>query len=229
MVGGFKIYIAGSHVVYNNIKKYYSDGGLRDFDYHFMSTVFERQMEVVECTYATLPQMKSSSLSVGGHLEGRRIGFDVGGSDIKVSAVKDGEVLSSEEIVWLPKLNEDINYHYESHDGRAADYDDWNLNGDIILFDDAIDAPIELSSMGIRVNKDSLLKQLKQKGELKKLDNPYCQSIMNNELPFTIGGGIGQSRLCMYYLQKKHIAEVQSSYWDKKTLKKLKKQGIKIL
>ena len=113
VVGGFKIYIAGSHVVYNNIKKYYSDGGLRDFDYHFMSTVFERQMEVVECTYATLPQMKSSSLSVGGHLEGRRIGFDVGGSDIKVSAVKDGEVLSSEEIVWLPKLNEDINYHYE--------------------------------------------------------------------------------------------------------------------
>ena len=115
------------------------------------------------------------------------------------------------------------------HDGRAADYDDWNLNGDIILFDDTIDAPIELSSMGIRVNKDSLLKQLKQKGELKKLDNPYCQSIINNELPFTIGGGIGQSRLCMYYLQKKHIAEVQSSYWDKKTLKKLKKQGIKIL
>ena len=115
------------------------------------------------------------------------------------------------------------------HDGRAADYDDWNLNGDIILFDDAIDSPIELSSMGIRVNKDSLLKQLKQKDELKKVDNPYCQSIINNELPLTIGGGIGQSRLCMYYLQKKHIAEVQSSYWDKKTIKKLQKLGIKPL
>ena len=113
VVGGFKIYIAGSHVVYNNIKSYYSEGGLRDFDYHFMGTVFERQMEVVECTYENIPQEKSSSLSVGGHLEGRRIGFDVGGSDIKVSAVKDGEVLSSEEIVWLPKLNEDINYHYD--------------------------------------------------------------------------------------------------------------------
>ena len=113
VVGGFKIYIAGSHVVYNNIKNYYSEGGLRDFDYHFMGTVFERKMEVVECTYENIPQMKSSSLAVGGHLEGRRIGFDVGGSDIKVSAVKDGEVLSSEEIVWLPKLNEDINYHYE--------------------------------------------------------------------------------------------------------------------
>ncbi len=113
VVGGFKIYIAGSHVVYNNIKNYYSEGGLRDFDYHFMGTVFERKMEVVECTYENIPKMKSSSLAVGGHLEGRRIGFDVGGSDIKVSAVKDGEVLSSEEIVWLPKLNEDINYHYD--------------------------------------------------------------------------------------------------------------------
>ena len=113
VVGGFKICIAGSHIVFNNIKKYYSEGGLRDFDYHFMSTVFERPVEVIECTYENIPQEKASSLSVGGHLEGRRIGFDVGGSDIKVSAVLNGEVLSSEEIVWLPKLNEDINYHYE--------------------------------------------------------------------------------------------------------------------
>ena len=113
VVGGFKIYIAGSNVVFNNIKKYYSNGGLRDFDYHFMSTVFEKEMSVVECTYENIPQMKASSVPVGGHLEGRRIGFDVGGSDIKVSAVKDGKVLNSEEIVWLPKLNEDINYHYD--------------------------------------------------------------------------------------------------------------------
>ena len=113
VVGGFRIYIAGSHIVYNNIKKYYSNGGLRDFDYHFMSTVFEKEMEVIECNYNNIPKEKASSLSVGGHLKGRRIGFDVGGSDIKVSAVKDGKVLSSEEIVWLPKLNEDINYHYD--------------------------------------------------------------------------------------------------------------------
>ena len=113
VVGGFKIYIAGSHIVFNNIKKYYSNGGLREFDYHFMSTVFEKEMEVVECDYDNIPKMKSSSVPVGGHLDGKRIGFDVGGSDIKVSAVKDGEVISSEEIVWLPKLNEDINYHYD--------------------------------------------------------------------------------------------------------------------
>lgn len=115
------------------------------------------------------------------------------------------------------------------HDGRSADYDDWKLNGDIILFDDEIDAPIELSSMGIRVNKDSLIKQLEYKKETHKLDNPYCKSIMNDELPFTIGGGIGQSRLCMYYLKKKHIGEVQSSYWPDDMKEKLKKQGIDIL
>ena len=115
------------------------------------------------------------------------------------------------------------------HDGRAADYDDWNLNGDIILFDDAIDAPIELSSMGIRVDSKSLVKQLKFKNEMSKIDNPYCQRIINNQLPLTIGGGIGQSRLCMYYLQKRHIGEVQSSYWPKKMREELEKQGIKLL
>ena len=115
------------------------------------------------------------------------------------------------------------------HDGRAADYDDWKLNGDIILFDDAIDGPIELSSMGIRVDAKSLVKQLKYKGELSKLDNPYCQKILNNEFPLTIGGGIGQSRLCMFYLQKKHIGEVQSSYWPEDMKKELEEKGIHLL
>ena len=115
------------------------------------------------------------------------------------------------------------------HDGRSADYDDWKLNGDIILFDDEIDAPIELSSMGIRVDKESLIKQLTYKNELDKLNNPYCKAIINNEFPFTIGGGIGQSRLCMYYLKKKHIGEVQSSYWPEEMKEELKKQGIHIL
>lgn len=115
------------------------------------------------------------------------------------------------------------------HDGRAADYDDWKLNGDIIVYDEALDIALELSSMGIRVNKDSLLKQLKAKGELSKLDNPYCRAILNDELPLTIGGGIGQSRLCMYYLQKEHIGEVQSSYWDETNLKLAKEKGLKLL
>ena len=118
---------------------------------------------------------------------------------------------------------------FPSHDGRAADYDDWKLNGDILLYDDAIDGPIELSSMGIRVDEASLVKQLKQKGELHKLENPYCQRILRGELPYTIGGGIGQSRLCMYYLQKKHIGEVQSSYWTEEERAALKSLGLEIL
>ncbi len=112
-VGGYKIYLAGPHYIYEKIKEYYSVNGLRDFDYHFMSTVFEKEMEVVECNYDNIPEQKANQISIGGHLKGRRIGFDVGGSDIKVSAVIDGKVISSKEIVWLPKLNEDINYHYD--------------------------------------------------------------------------------------------------------------------
>ena len=115
------------------------------------------------------------------------------------------------------------------HDGRSADYDDWKLNGDIIVFDDEIDAPLELSSMGIRVNAESLRKQLEKKGEAKKLENPYCQAILQGKLPFTIGGGIGQSRLCMYYLKKKHIGEVQASYWPKEMKDELIEDGLDIL
>ena len=116
-----------------------------------------------------------------------------------------------------------------SHDGRAADYDDWKLNGDILVWDEVIDHALELSSMGIRVNAESLLKQLKHKNELFKLENPYVKAILNDELPLTIGGGIGQSRLCMFFLEKVHIGEVQSSYWNKNDLEELKKLGIEIL
>lgn len=115
------------------------------------------------------------------------------------------------------------------HDGRAADYDDWNLNGDIIVFDEVIDAPLELSSMGIRVDGDALLKQLEQKNEMHKASNPYCRAVLSNELPLTIGGGIGQSRLCMFYLKKRHIGEVQSSYWPDELRAKLRQEGIELL
>ena len=100
------------------------------------------------------------------------------------------------------------------HDGRAPDYDDWSLNGDILVYNEMLDIALELSSMGIRVDKDSLIEQLTQKNELEKLNNPYCTAIINNTLPFTIGGGIGQSRLCLFFLEKMHIGEVQSSIWN---------------
>ena len=114
-------------------------------------------------------------------------------------------------------------------DGRASDYDDWLLNGDILVYSEIIDSQIELSSMGIRVDENSLVAQVKYKKEDYKLKNPYCLSILNKEAPLTIGGGIGQSRLCMFYLKKKHIAEVQASYWPDEIIEKLNEEGVEIM
>ena len=115
------------------------------------------------------------------------------------------------------------------HDGRAADYDDWKLNGDIVLWYDVLGIAFEISSMGIRVDEKSLVKQLKKRKETYKLENPYCQDIINGRLPLTIGGGIGQSRLCMFLLRKAHIGEVQASIWDENDIKEYAKQGINLL
>lgn len=116
-----------------------------------------------------------------------------------------------------------------SHDGRAADYDDWNLNGDILVWYDMYNMALELSSMGIRVDEESLPKQLKHKNEEYKLNNEFCKGIMNKKLPLSIGGGIGQSRLCMFFLRKAHIGEVQVSIWDKDEIERLKKKNIYLL
>ena len=117
----------------------------------------------------------------------------------------------------------------QSHDGRAADYDDWNLNGDILVWYDMYKMALELSSMGIRVDEESLPQQLKYKNEEYKLNNEFCKGIMNKELPLSIGGGIGQSRLCMFFLRKAHIGEVQVSIWDKDEIERLKKKNIYLL
>ena len=117
----------------------------------------------------------------------------------------------------------------QPHDARAADYDDWKLNGDILLWYEPLQIAFELSSMGIRVNKDSLVKQLKAKKEEYKLEMPYHQSILNETLPLSIGGGIGQSRLCMFLLKKVHIGEVQSSYWPEEDIKEFKKYNVNLL
>ena len=117
----------------------------------------------------------------------------------------------------------------KSHDGRAADYDDWNLNGDILLWYEPLQIALEISSMGIRVNKESLLKQIEAKNEMQKLETPYAQNIINDVLPLTIGGGIGQSRMCMYMLKKAHIGEVQSSVWAKEDIELFKKHNINLL
>lgn len=115
------------------------------------------------------------------------------------------------------------------HDSRAADYDDWNLNGDILLWYEPLKIAFEISSMGIRVNKNSLLRQLEIKKEMHKLKYEYHQDILNDVLPLTIGGGIGQSRMCMFMLNKVHIGEVQVSYWEKDDILAFEKSGVKLL
>lgn len=104
------------------------------------------------------------------------------------------------------------------HDGRAPDYDDWQLNGDLLFWHEPLGCAMELSSMGIRVDADSLFNQLEQANALDRLQYDFHQSILNNRLPLTIGGGIGQSRMCMLLLGKAHIGEVQVSLWDNETL-----------
>lgn len=115
------------------------------------------------------------------------------------------------------------------HDGRAPDYDDWQLNGDLILWHDTLKIPMEISSMGIRVNGKSLDFQLHESGCDNRRELPYHKMLLNDELPLSIGGGIGQSRLCMLLLGKAHIGEVQSSLWDEETTSKCEKAGIMLL
>ena len=115
------------------------------------------------------------------------------------------------------------------HDGRASDYDDWKLNGDILLYYDVLDIAFEISSMCIRVDADSLYKQMKEKNELDKINDKYHQDVLNDLLPLTIGGGIGQSRLCMFMLKKAHIGEVQASIWPEEDIKALEKCNIHLL
>lgn len=117
----------------------------------------------------------------------------------------------------------------EPHDGRAPDYDDWSLNGDIIVWNETLGHGFEISSMGIRVSEDSLITQLQKRGVSEMATLPYHQSILNRELPYTIGGGIGQSRLCMYFLRKAHIGEVQASIWDQETIEVCEQAGITLL
>lgn len=112
------------------------------------------------------------------------------------------------------------------HDLRSPDYDDWSLDGDLLVYDKTLDKAIELTSMGIRVDEKSLISQLEKSDCLDRLELPYHQKIEKCELPYTIGGGIGQSRILMLLLEKSHIAEIQASSWDSKTLKELKDKKI---
>ncbi len=117
----------------------------------------------------------------------------------------------------------------EKHDGRAPDYDDWELNGDIIFWNDLLQRAFELSSMGIRVDEDSLAKQLEIAGCTERRELPFHKMLLEGELPYTVGGGIGQSRICMFFLEKAHIGEVQSSLWPDEMVKACEEAGIELL
>ena len=117
----------------------------------------------------------------------------------------------------------------ERQDGRSPDYDDWSLNGDLIVYYPVLDIALELSSMGIRVNADALRAQLKECGCQSRAKLPFQKSILNGTLPQTIGGGIGQSRICMFFLRKAHIGEIQSSLWPDEVREEAKKAGIPLL
>ena len=117
----------------------------------------------------------------------------------------------------------------EKHDGRAPDYDDWALNGDLLFWNGILGRSLEISSMGIRVDADSLKAQLKLCGEERREKFDYHQKILDGTLPLTIGGGIGQSRLCMLMLEKAHVGEVQVSIWPEDMIETCKAAGITLL
>lgn len=127
------------------------------------------------------------------------------------------EIVKKHKVVFIKRIGYPLSNN-KPHDSRAPDYDDWSLNGDLLYYHEVLDVAMEISSMGIRVDENSLIKQLALTNKLEDLKYEYHALIKNKILPLTIGGGIGQSRLCMLLLEKAHIGEVQSSIWDEETL-----------
>ena len=128
----------------------------------------------------------------------------------------------------LPQIGDKLKSG-KKHDGRAPDYDDWKLNGDILVYNNVLERAFEISSMGIRVDKESLLYQLETENANDRLKFPYHKALVNDELPLSIGGGIGQSRLCMLLLKKAHIGEVHCSVWPQSEIERCREMGAVLL
>ena len=141
---------------------------------------------------------------------------------------RENEIVRLKKAVCILQIG-DILKSGEKHDGRAPDYDDWSLNGDILVYNTQLDEALEISSMGIRVDDKALLEQLNKANANDRLALPYHQNIINNILPLSIGGGIGQSRLCQFFLRKAHIGEVQSSLWPQSTVEMCESRGVHLL
>ena len=144
------------------------------------------------------------------------------------SKERENQIVKDRGAVFLSKIGKVLS-NGEKHDGRSPDYDDWELNGDILFYNPILDEAIELSSMGIRVDEESLDRQLAEAGCDDRRELDYHKMLLNGELPYTVGGGIGQSRICMYYLGKAHIGEVQVGIWPADMCETCEKAGIKLL
>ena len=141
---------------------------------------------------------------------------------------REDKITKKYRTVFIMQIGDDLS-DGKPHDLRAPDYDDWSLDGDLLFYHDVLDKALEISSMGIRVDKTSLLSQIEKADKKERLSYPFHKAILEDKLPLTIGGGIGQSRLCMLLLGRAHIGEVQASYWDKDTLKSCEEHQIELL
>ncbi len=141
---------------------------------------------------------------------------------------RENKICEEKKAVFIMKIG-DLLTNGEKHDGRAPDYDDWSLNGDILFWNPLLNMAFELSSMGIRVDEEALKSQLQKANCTDRETLPFHQKILQRALPYTIGGGIGQSRICMYFLQKAHIGEVQASHWSDEMIKACEENNIILL
>ncbi|MBQ4293546.1 MAG: aspartate--ammonia ligase, partial [Lachnospiraceae bacterium] len=141
---------------------------------------------------------------------------------------REQKITKEKGVVFIQKIGGALS-DGKPHDGRSPDYDDWELNGDILVWFPVLSIALELSSMGIRVDQEALRSQLEKAGCPERADLPFQKAILNEEVPFTIGGGIGQSRICMFFLRKCHVGEVQSSLWPKEVEEECAKRGIALL
>ena len=141
---------------------------------------------------------------------------------------REGVITKKHKTVFIQQIGGKLRSG-KPHDGRAPDYDDWSLNGDLLFWHEPLQCALEISSMGIRVDPESLDRQLAEAGCDNRRELPFHKMLLNGELPLTIGGGIGQSRLCMLLLGKAHVGEVQASLWDEETKRLCKEAGIVLL
>ena len=142
---------------------------------------------------------------------------------------RENAIVKDKKCVFIRKIGWPLNGSRKPHDGRAPDYDDWSLNGDLLFWLPALNRALEISSMGIRVDEESIVTQCKAAHCEERLELPYHKAILNKELPYTIGGGIGQSRLCMLLLNKAHVGEVQASIWPDDMIAECEKHNIHLL